>query len=130
LLLCVTSRRIGFWFLTVYLLLWGRPVIPSLFNLFIGDEELLSNLFVWDLKKKGRMDLNTLVSWGFFIALVLRDMDSRGKMLWPWPIVWVLGLYRIGIISKDRSIGGSGTVLTIPPLRRDLWFMQLRTRSL
>jgi hypothetical protein len=37
----------------VSFLLRGRPVIPSLVNLVVGDEELLSDLLVWYLKKKG-----------------------------------------------------------------------------
>jgi hypothetical protein len=54
------------------------------------------------------------------VLITLEDIDLRGKMLWPWAIIRVLRLYKIGIFNKDKSIGGSRTVLTIPPLRRDL----------
>jgi hypothetical protein len=59
----MTGRSVNPWLCTaVGLLLWGRPMIPRPFDLFVGDEELLSNLFVGSLEKQGYTDLNTLVS--------------------------------------------------------------------
>jgi hypothetical protein len=50
----------------------------------------------------------------------LRNVYSRTKVLWSGTVVRVLGLYRIGIVSK-RSAWWGGAILTVPPLCRDLW---------